>query len=130
MEPSPARVIVCDDLPADRLMLEDIDVEAEPRYSVGELAKVFFGRSSHWIRWNERKGRLVLDGERVGADRSASGARTYNLADIERMAHALAQNGGIDGMQLLNALRIVQAQARIYGYLAPEYVAEPEALSA
>jgi hypothetical protein len=121
---SPARVVISDDLPTDGYLFDDVDpaaIEEEPRFSVGELAKVFFGRSSHWIRWNERKGRLILDGEPVGASRSKSGARTYSLVDVERMAHALAMNGGITGEQLLNALRIVQVQGRIYGHLAPEF---------
>lgn len=111
---------ITDSIPADKLMLDGIDVSREPKFSVGEIAKVFFGRSSHWIRWNERRGKILLDGEAVGADRSESGARRYDLADIEKMAHALAQTGAIDGEQLRNALHIVQIQARIYKYLGPD----------
>ena len=113
----------------DGFMLAGIDTSTRPVYSVAEVSKVFFARSPHWVRWVERKGWLVLDGEQVGTYRKpvgddvkpGNGYRQYCLSDIEKMAHALAQHGAIDGDQLMNALRIVAAQARLYGYLPPDY---------
>lgn len=113
-------------LPEDHMLLEGVDTSEGPLFSVTEAGKAFFGRSGHWIRWREREGALVLDGERVGTGRRAGkskqeGYRSYSLSDIEKVAHALAQAHAIDGGQLLHALRVVQAMARIYGYLPPEF---------
>jgi hypothetical protein len=104
-------------LPTDRFILDGIDVTREPMFTVSEVAKVFFARSPHWIRWRERKDYFVLDGERVGGQRTDEGARRYNLADIEKMAHALAEKGAINGAQLTNALLLVQTEARVWGYI-------------
>lgn len=114
------------DIPADKFMLDGIDTSEKPTYSVAEVAKMFFGRSPHWIRWRERKGWIELDGEKVATERTEVGARRYTLTDIEKMAHALAQTGAIDPEQLHNALRVVQYQARIYGYLPPELVPDAD----
>lgn len=113
-------------LPENNMLLDGIDTSEGPLFSVTEAAKAFFGRSGHWIRWKEREGDIVLDGKPVARGRSkgARGYRCYTLNDIEQMAHALAQCGAIDGSQLLNALRVVQAMARIYEYLPPEW--DPE----
>lgn len=115
--------VVTDDSLPDKLMLEGIDVSFEPRFSVAEVAKVFFGRSPHWLRWVERKGRIKFDGEPVSVSRTEVGARTYTLADVEKMAHGLAATGAIEPVNLIYALRIVQSVARVYGYLPPGYEA-------
>ena len=39
---------------------------------------------------------LVLDGRPLEIHRSATGDRQFSLADIERTAHALHENGAID----------------------------------
>lgn len=114
----PEPIVVVDAaLDPTKFILEGIDVSREPIFTVGEVAKVFFGRSAHWIRWRERKGYFDLDGEPVGDTRTSEGARRYNLADIEKMAHALASKGAITGSQLRNALMLVQTEARVYGYI-------------
>jgi hypothetical protein len=102
---------------AEKFVLHGIDTSKAPVYSIGEAAKVFFARTSHWIRWLEREGKLTLDGEDVGAERSKAGMRTYNLNDIEAMIHALAENKAISGSQARLALAVVAAQAGLYGYL-------------
>jgi hypothetical protein len=115
---SESQVVVTDSrLPTDKFILEGIDVAREPVFTVSEVAKVFFARSPHWVRWRERKGFFVLDGEDVSGQRTDDGARRYNLADIEKMAHALASKGAINGAQLTNALLLVQIEARVWGYL-------------
>jgi hypothetical protein len=91
-----------------------------PNFSVQEAAKTFFGRSSDWLRWRYREGRdlpdgyFVLDGVILEPKRNPKGQRYYTLADIERMAHALVQNGAIDGQVLANILEIVLQVARLY----------------
>lgn len=113
-----AQVVASDPrLPHDRFILDGIDVSREPHFTVSEVAKVFFGRSSHWMRWLERHGWLELDGEAVGTKRTEQGARYYTLDDVENIAHALAQKGKINVAQLTNCLLIVQTEARVWGYL-------------
>lgn len=46
----------------DEFMLAGIDTSSEPRFTVSEVAKFFFARSAHWIRWRERRSFFVLDG--------------------------------------------------------------------
>lgn len=104
-------------------LLEGIDTMAPinkkpaPTFSVLEVAKCFFGRSSHWIRWLEREGQFVLDGKPVGERRSGTGSRCYSLGDIEEIAHALYQNNAIDQTQLVLAITNVRNIAIMVGIL-------------
>lgn len=104
-------------LDQDTFMLEGLDTSEGPHFSVSEVAKFFFARSPHWIRWRETKDDFVLDGRVVGNRRTEEGARYYTLSDVEEMAHALAHHGAINGSQLHLALTLVQAEARLHGYL-------------
>lgn len=114
-----AQVVIVDSrLPTDRLLFEDIDTETDgPKFTISEVAKLFFARSPHWVRWQERKGNLTLDGNIVGQHRSDAGSRFYTLADVEQMAHALATRKAIGGDQLNNAMLIAQSVARLYHLL-------------
>ena len=71
----------------------------------------------------EHKGswRLSLDGELLEPIRTKSNARKYDLSLIEKIAHALASNSTIDMPQLRQALRLVQIQAEMFGYIAETY---------
>jgi hypothetical protein len=102
-----------------------------PHYSVQEVAKFFFGRTADWLRWRylsdektDKKtgeitpakhpdGYFVLDGVPLEPKKSLTGYRWYTIADVERMAHALAQNGAIDGWQLDNIVNLVKAAASV-----------------
>lgn len=115
-----------------------------PRYSVQEAAKFFFASGPDWLRWRMRPddkkakdeqgnpildehgnhvmvegehphGYFVLDGEPIEFARTSAGARYFTLYDIERMAHALAQGGQIDGAKLTQITRIVKTTAQMYG---------------
>lgn len=95
-----------------------------PHYSVQDAAKVFFARSPDWLRWREKPklpdhpdGFFVLNGEKIEGKRTEAGARIYSLADIERMAHALAQNDALDGLTLTKVIMLVKWQARLYGVI-------------
>lgn len=91
-----------------------------PTFSVQEVAKAFFGRSSHWIRWREREGALTLaDGSVIGG-RTKTGSRYYTLADVERIAHALYQRDHIDQAQLILALTNARNVALMTGILGRE----------
>lgn len=106
----------------------DKDGLPEPHFSVQECSKAFFGRSSDWLRWRYRadkprknqtsvypQGFFVLDGVPLEPKISEKGARYYTLPDIERMAHALAQNNVLDGEDLSHVLTIVKANAALHG---------------
>lgn len=123
----PTVVVKDASLPADRFILEGIDTSREPHFTVSEVAKFFFGMSAHWVRWRERKGDFFLDGEAVGSHRTPEGARYYTLSDVEKMAHALAEKDNLSVDQLTNALLLVQAEARVWGYLGGEEETEEDA---
>lgn len=88
-----------------------------PAYTVQETAKLFFGKGPDWLRWRYRpannfpQGYFVLDDVVLEPKRTATGNRYYTLADIERMAHALVENGAIDGAKFSIVLQLVLLQA-------------------
>lgn len=104
-----------------RFIFEGIDTSREPLFTVSEVAKFFFGRSAHWIRWQESNEHffLTIDGkqEPVGTRRTDSGARVYTLSDVELIAHALAEHGAINGRQLNDVLLLASTSARVWGYI-------------
>jgi hypothetical protein len=109
-------------LDPDKLILEGVDMGEFPTYSVGEVAKFFFAKSPHWIRWNEERGFFTLDGQKVGTTRTTPkvakvGQRRFTLADVEKMAHALAEKGALPTHELRRTLHLVEAQARLWGYI-------------
>lgn len=108
-------------LPSDRLMLADVVLDRGPYFTVADVAKFFFARTAHWIRWRERKGFLVFEGQPIGKRKTLPNgklaARAYDLADVERMAHALAEQQAINGAQLSNVLLLVRTEAQVWGYL-------------
>lgn len=97
-------------------LFDDLDQAANPHFSVSEVAKIFFARSSHWVRWREddKVEGFVLDGVVLKTPRTEQGARYYTLPYVERMAHALAQQGAISGAQLANTLTTVEAIAKVH----------------
>lgn len=111
------------------------EILPKPIFTVQEVAKFFFGRSSDWMRWrispdkpastmseaDKAKwvpkyphGMLVLDGQPLPERRTKSNYRYYTLADVERMAHALKQHHAIDGATLNTTISIVRAVAEQY----------------
>ncbi len=113
--------LVDQDIPVDRMLLGDIDTSGGPLFSVSEMAMFFFARSSHWVRWLETEGRMVLDGKELNPIRTKSNARKYDLALIEKITHALASNGTIKMPQLRQAMKLVKIQAEMNGYLEETY---------
>lgn len=105
-----------------------------PRFTVQETAKFFFGRGPDWLRMRMKpdtkkvtdpktkevqvtvrrfpRGAFVLDGEPMVFRRTEAGAHYFTLADIERMGHALTQNGVLPPEQLLNVLSLVKYVGR------------------
>lgn len=104
----------------DRAFITDAildKVEEGPFFKIGEVSKFFFGKSASWIRWRESQGFFVLDGEDIVFKKTKSHNRYYTLADIERMAHALAGTNAINGTMLNNVILLIKVQARIHGYI-------------
>ncbi len=110
-----------------------------PAFKSKETAEIFFGKSVDWLRWRMRSndkrvkdkdtrevtvvkgdhpdGFFLLDGEPLEFKRTGPGSRYYTLADIERMAVALAQEGSIDGQRLSLTTRMVVTCARLHGII-------------
>jgi hypothetical protein len=94
-----------------------------PRYSVQEAAKFFFARKPDWLRWRGRptpthpEGFFVHETVRLEQKRTDAGARSHSLADVERMAHALARNDALDGVTLTKVIMLIKWQARLYGVI-------------
>lgn len=116
--------------PENRMYFEDIDTSVipdrfdpdgnplpGPKFSVSEVAKVFFGRTPHWIRWLENQGRTTLEGRPVATARTEHGSRQYTLGDIELLAHALNENDAIDMAQLVLAVNTARNIALAWGVL-------------
>lgn len=106
----------------DQMMLEGVDDAKKPVFTVSEMAKFFFARTNHWVRWLEQQNKMLLaepDGtvREVGNRRNDKQGRVYTLSDVEEIAHALAQNGSISGAQLRQTLLLIKVQAQMNGYL-------------
>lgn len=110
-------VITDNEIPDDRLIYEGVDVSEGPTFTISEIAKFFFGRSAHWVRWRERTGAFTYEGKPVGIHRTPKGARMYDLADVEKMAHALAGEHHISAEELLNILKLVLIEGKVWGVL-------------
>lgn len=95
--------------------------EVFPTFSRAEVAKCFFGWKSLSLRRRmtdlaDERGRLPLDGGRMEPLRlDGHGSPVFNLADVERVAHSLAQAGAISGIHLQRTVSIVRAVAYQYG---------------
>lgn len=89
-----------------------------PMFSIGVVAQAFFGMHPDTLRywvWREiKKGGPILDGNRMEI-RSNGKYRIYSIADVERLAHALAQAGYIDGERLGRIILMVKTNAQMFG---------------
>jgi hypothetical protein len=99
---------------------------AAPVYRVSEVASFFFGMSESWLRlrlrpdkdhpetWFVRPDGRRIDIRRKDPDKDGS-ERVFTLADVEPMAWSLYRLGGISAARLAKILRIVEAEASLYG---------------
>lgn len=93
----------------DRLMFQSITHDSGLSFTTSEVAKIFFARSTSWMQVHEESGnfRSPQGGWVVDPARTPSGRRLWGLDDIERLAHALAQNGVIKAAKLVAVLKII-----------------------
>lgn len=106
----------------DDMFSYDEDNRPTPHFSVKEAAN-FFARSAWWLRWKYRpecEPGFILNGVQLEPKRTPSGSRYYTLADIERMAHALAESRSIGGEALAQIMVLVLTQAAMYGVFHPK----------
>lgn len=122
--------VTATDIPTDRLIFEGVpmtkvefnkkkkkneEVQCGPTFTTKQVSTTFFGMSPFWLRWRERQGDTVLDGVKVEPSRTEAHARQYNLADIERLSHALRQCDAITTEVHIKALRALAAVGRVHG---------------
>ncbi len=98
-----------------------------PVYRVSEVAKVFFGMSESWLRLKLRPDDkhpgtwFTWSGEKIEFRRKDPGKgdseRVFLLSDIELMAWSLRRFKGISAIRFAHVLRVVEAQAYLYGLL-------------
>lgn len=124
VDPIEQLLILDSEIDPDRFMFEGVPMERSPEFSIGELCKVFFARTDYWLRWREREDAFLLDGKPVGDRRTGSGARVWNLAEVEQMLHAACRNEVISGVQLYAGLKIARAIAVNYKLLTAAPVKE------
>ena len=112
----------------DHYFSYDQDGKPHPCFSVQETAKTFFARGSWWLRDKYRRsdawphGPLVLNGILLEPKRLETGSRYYTLADIERMAHAMAENRVISGEKLAQVVTMLLIHSVQHGVFVPKRV--------
>lgn len=112
MPPDGRRFWVTDEMAAGSMTRTG---EIKPKFSIGQVSKLFFARSSDWIRYLDRdEAGFNLDGNPLIPSRSDAGSRYYTLADVEKMAHALLQNGRLDLLHFAATIQIIRAMAFLY----------------
>lgn len=112
-EPFPSVVVTPAGVDPDKMRLAG-KPDFGPPFSIGEVAKVFFARKVHWVRFRERAGLFGVTPARRNK------ARVYYLADVERMIYGLLDRGKMDARRAGLCLTIV------YG-VAANYEEPPEA---
>jgi hypothetical protein len=92
-----------------------------PGWGTVAMSHTFFGRDGwRWVHKHIDAGHLYLDGEPLPIPRRVSNdTRFWKLADVERFAHSLAQNGYLGIDQLYRVLITVRTIAETWGYLPP-----------
>jgi len=112
----PALILADSEVNVHDFMLQDVDTDQRPTYTVAETGMFFFAKGREWLPRMEREGRLLFDGKPIPVHR-VKNIRYYTLGDIELIAHGLAQCGVLPGERLRATLQIVRAQARLWLYL-------------
>lgn len=77
-----------------------------PTYTALEVAHVFFGKSTIWLRQ-----RLVERRETYDPPRTESGHRRFGLHDVEDFAHILLADKAISPLQFAMTVRVVKSLA-------------------
>lgn len=93
-------------------------IENPPEFSTGGVSKIFFATHPatfrYWLWKEESKGGPILDGSRIEIEQR-DGYRVYSIEDVEKLAHAFARAGYIDGDRLGKIVLMVKTCAQMYG---------------
>jgi len=133
---SEERPTVPDDYVPALMVTEEMITERDwgrnqiPAFRVSEVAKVFFGMSESWLRRMLRPDEthpdtwFVSGGQRMEFRRKDPGKtdseRVFLLSDVEQMAWSLFRFGAIKPRRLAQVLRLVEAEAHLFGLLTDE----------
>lgn len=93
----------------DMLKTYEGTTRLRPLYSIGQVAQVFFGRSTVWLKlilWQREDTAGVL--EEVAPARTAAGRLSWRLYDIEILAHVLLGRGAITLQHWILVLGVVK----------------------
>jgi hypothetical protein len=106
-----------------------------PAFAMHEVARCFFGRSVGWLRKHLNPVTTVSAGTvmnnlsrrwgLVQPLRTDAGAQVFRLYDIERLAHALYENGVLDEERFLSTISIVCRQIHLWGFWTYEHFDKP-----
>jgi hypothetical protein len=88
-----------------------------PIFTTSEVASVFFGRSKLWMWRHLNAGDHKLDGVLIPIPRTQYGKYQFQLAHVERLAHALFGRGIIDYRRFTNCIIIIKAIGNNYRLL-------------
>lgn len=141
-EVTPALVILDYIIDTAQPLFEGIDTSAEPTFTVSEVSKFFFRRTSHWLRLQENLcvkcrnpwrtadpnvcpedgqehdlGLIRINGIKMSPPRNEGNHRYYTLTDVENTARGLYEQNVIDHNQLSFALAIARLQGRLWDYI-------------
>jgi hypothetical protein len=112
----PHIVVRSPSLPADRLIYEGIDTSYGPLFSVGDVARIFLrNQTAWWLR--RREASLTVGDKPWQPQRTHSGARVYELSDIELLLHALCESGFIAPDVMHHGLMVAMWLGYLHGYL-------------
>lgn len=117
---NPTVVIADAAIDSERFLFDGIDTSKYPTFSVGEVSKVFFAKSPSWLRQQEAKGFLLIEGDIdfTPRRRISKSARFFCLEDIEKVAHALTYHNVISAVDLRVVLTMLKAQGLLWGYIS------------
>jgi hypothetical protein len=113
----PVYVVVDLDFPETGLLTNETMIG--PYWSSQSVSMIFFARRGRkWLKDHFEAGHVLLDGEPVEVPRSRNtDFRLWRLVDVERVAHALAQNGYLPTDQLVRVLQIIRYIAESWAFI-------------
>jgi hypothetical protein len=87
---------------------------APPLFATHVVATVFFARTVAWLKDHLNRGHSITAEGDVRPQKALNGHYAWRLYDIERFAHALAQQGLINGRRAELVVQLVRTTARLY----------------
>lgn len=106
-------------IPSDREFWTSPDMirKGKPVYANGDVAKLFMGRSTIWLKMRIWRGFGATDdlGE-INPERSDGGHRRWTLYEVERLARTFLQEGALGVADYMKTINMIKAQAYLYDF--------------